>query len=65
MLSEAINKVIWVPNHEEDDYFVLMDEEVQTNKLEKKLYKEDKEVFKATGKDIQNLSFNSRALLPS
>lgn len=36
--SEAINKLLGAPNHEKDDYFVLMDERVETNELEEKLY---------------------------
>lgn len=36
--SEAINKLLGAPNHEKDDYFVLMDERAETNELEEKLY---------------------------
>lgn len=37
MTSEIINELISAPDHEEDDYSVLMDEGVKTKELEKKL----------------------------
>lgn len=36
MTSEAINELIEAPNHEEDNYSILMDEEVDANELERK-----------------------------
>lgn len=50
MTSEAINKLIGAPNHEEDDYLILMDEGVDTQELEKNLCQTDKEVIWAIGK---------------
>lgn len=65
MSSQVINKLIGAPNHEENKYSILMDEEVGTTKLVKKLSHTDKRVIWATGKKNQNLSFNVTTVLQS
>lgn len=65
MLNEAIKKLIGAPNHEEDDYSVLMDEGVETAKLVKKLCHVDKEVVWAIGNNNLNINFKVGALIPS
>lgn len=59
-----MSKLIRAPNHE-DEYFVVMDEGVETTELVKKLCHADKEVIWATGKNNQSLSFNVGTLLLS
>lgn len=60
--SVVINNLIGTPEHEEDDYSVLMEEGLDTNELVEKLCQTDKEVILANGKNNQNLNFNVRAL---
>lgn len=64
MTREAINELIEAPNHEEDNYSILMDEEVDENELERKC-QGDKEAIQEIGKNNQQLSFNVGALLLS
>lgn len=45
MSSKTINKLIGAPNHDEHEYSVLMDEEVDTNELVRKSFLTDKEVI--------------------
>lgn len=61
-MSEAINKIIGIPDHKEDEYSALMDEGVETSELVNKLCQTGKEVIWATSKNNQNHSFNVRAL---
>lgn len=63
MLSEKINKLIGAPDHEEDEYFVLMDEEVETTELVKQLCQEEKEVIWAIGKNNQFQCRGTAAML--
>lgn len=65
MTSKINNEWIVAPKHEEYNCYVLMDEGVDTNKLERKLCPGDKEVVWATRKNNQQLRFNVGALLPS
>lgn len=46
--TKSINKLIVAPDHEENEYDVLIDEGVDTTKLGKKLCQDDKEVMLAT-----------------
>lgn len=49
--SEAINKLIGGPDHEEDKYSAIVDEGVETSESVKKLCQIDEEVIWATSKN--------------
>lgn len=59
--SEAINSLISAPEHEEDDYFVLM-EGLETSELVERLCQHGKEVIWTTGMNNQHLNFHAGAL---
>lgn len=63
LTSETINKLVEAPDHEEENYSVLMEEGVDTKELEKKLCENNKEVICVTRKNNQPLTFNAKALL--
>lgn len=64
LTSETIDKLEEAPDHEEDDYSMLMEEGVDTMELEKKLCEDNKEVIFDIGKNCQPLTFNARTFLP-
>lgn len=61
--SLAINNLIGAPEHEEDDYSILM-EGLDTNELVKKSCQSKKEEIWEIGKNNQNLKFNVGILQP-
>lgn len=62
--SEAINNLISAPEHEEDDYSVLMEEGLETSELVVTLCQQGKEVIPISGKNNQYLNFHAGALQP-